>query len=294
MTVRTVLVETSFGSFESFEGDHITEHLGEFGAYQRSDLAMLLSFVRPGDCVLDIGAHIGTFSVPLGKAVGKTGKVIAFEPVSDNFELLERNVKRNRLEDIVQPVNAVVASGKFPLYINRIEGNSGATNFSHGQGEALDGIPVVSVDNWWNSQPRRSPGVQAMKIDVEGMEHEVLSSAAETIDKFRPVVHFEVFSGRRDLLVALNEFFSLRGYQFFINRSFRDSPTDAFKLAHLRRVGQLSLTRQYLFDVVAVDPASPRWPRHAASAFAADLRIGQLAARSRASRLRKLLQPTVR
>jgi len=294
MTTRTVLVETAFGSFESFEGDHITEHLSEFGAYQRSDLAMLLSFVRSGDCILDIGAHIGTFSVPLGKAVGKTGCVIAFEPVADNFELLRRNVKRNSLEDIVQPVNAIVASGKHPLYINRIEGNSGATNFSHSQGEPLDEIQVIAIDDWWSSQAAQTTGVQVIKIDVEGMEHEVLSSAAEIIDKFHPVVHFEVFSGHHDLLAALNEFFNSRGYRFFINRAFRDSPTDTYKLAHLRRVGQLSITRQYLFDVVAVNPSSARWPRHAASAFAADLRIGQLAARSRASRLRRLVDGTDR
>ena len=100
--MRTVQIETPFGTFESFEDDHITGHLVESGAYQRSDLAMLLSFVRSGDHVLDIGAHIGTFSVPLGKAVGETGRVVAFEPVADNFELLERNILSNNLADVVR------------------------------------------------------------------------------------------------------------------------------------------------------------------------------------------------
>jgi FkbM family methyltransferase len=290
MTTRTVLVETAFGSFEGFEGDHITEHLGEFGAYQRSDLAMLLSFVRPGDCVLDIGAHIGTFSVPLGKAVGETGRVISFEPVPEHFELLRRNISRNNLDNTVQPVNAAVGNASTPLYINRVTGNSGATNFSHGAGDPMNGIPVIALDTWWGSRPGLPAGVQAIKIDVEGMEHEALSSAAKIIDESRPVVHFEVFSGRRELLDELSGFFSSRGYQFFMNRSFRDSPTDAFRLARLRRVGRLAVTRRYLFDVVAVHPDSPRWPGQASGAWATDLVIARIAARARAGDLRRLVR----
>ena len=153
---------------------------------------MLLSFVRSGDHVLDIGAHIGTFSVPLGRAVGEAGRVVAFEPVADNFELLERNILRNNLADVVEPIRAVVASRESPLYVSRIEGNSGATSFSRDHGEPVGEIPVVSVDGWWRSWTARPPSVQVVKIDVEGMEHEVLSSGAEMIDTFRPVVHFEV------------------------------------------------------------------------------------------------------
>jgi FkbM family methyltransferase len=283
MTVRTTRVDTPFGSLESFEGDHITEHLIEFGAYQRSDLAMLLSFVRRGDCVLDVGAHIGTFTVPVGRVVGADGRVFSFEPVADHFELLSHNVVSNGLADVVKPVRAVVANGASALYVTRVAGNSGATSFSRADGDPVGDTPIVSLDSWWDSGEARPPSVEVVKIDVEGMEYEVLSGGAKLIDAFRPVVHFEVSLERRPPLDALNDFFSSRGYRFFVNCAVRNSATDAFKLAHLRHVRRLP--HPHIFDVVAVDPASSRWPRQAASVLPANLRLSTRAARARAGRM---------
>jgi FkbM family methyltransferase len=287
MTMRTTRVDTPFGSLESFEGDHITEHLVEFGAYQRSDLAMLLSFTRLGDCVLDVGAHIGTFSIPLGRAVGTSGRVVAFEPVADHFELLSHNVVNNGLTDVVKPVRAVVANGASPLYVTRVAGNSGATSFSDDHGDLVDDVPIVSLDSWWDSGEARPPSVEVVKIDVEGMEYEVLSGGAKLIDAFRPLVHFEVCLECRPPLAALNDFFSSRGYRFFVNYADRASATDVFKLGHLRRVRELP--HPHIFDVVAVDPASSRWPRQAASIFSTNFCLSTRAARARAGRLREFL-----
>jgi hypothetical protein len=58
--VETVILSTPWGSLESFAGDLITEQLHDYGAHQRSDLAFLLSLLRPGDTVVDVGAHVGT------------------------------------------------------------------------------------------------------------------------------------------------------------------------------------------------------------------------------------------
>ena len=281
--MRTTRVDTPFGRLESFEGDHITEHLIEFGAYQRSDLAMLLSFVRQGDCVLDVGAHIGTFTVPLARAVGANGRVFAFEPVADHFELLSHNVVNNGLTGVVTPVRAAVANGASPLYVMRVAGNSGATSFGSTEGDPVGDMPIVSLDSWWDSGEARPSSVEVLKIDVEGMEYEVLSGAENLIDTFRPVVHFEVCLERRPPLAELNDFFSSRGYRFFVNCAVRNSATDAFKLAHLRHVRRLP--HPHIFDVVAVDPGSSRWPRQAANVLSTNFRLSTRAARARAGRL---------
>jgi FkbM family methyltransferase len=283
--VQTVRIETPFGSFESLEGDHITGHLIEFGAYQRSDLAMLRSFVRPGDCVLDVGAHIGTFSVPLGRAVGASGRVVAFEPVAEQYELLARNITCNDLNGIVEPVRAIVASGVSPLYIVATEGNTGGTAFSREGGEPVADVPVVALDTWWRSWSARPPSVDVIKIDVEGMEYEVIASGTELIDQFRPVVHFEVDFNRRPRLALIDSFFRSRGYQFFVNPTFRDTSTDAFKLARLLRLEHLRRAAPRIFDVVAVDPASSRFPHQAGNAFLTEMHLMRLAARTRTGRL---------
>jgi len=63
MERETERVETDHGTFRSFRDDLVTRQLRRFGAHQRNELAMLLGFVRPGDRVVDVGAHVGTFSV---------------------------------------------------------------------------------------------------------------------------------------------------------------------------------------------------------------------------------------
>jgi tRNA G37 N-methylase Trm5 len=104
----TVTIETVHGSFVSRRNDHITRQLQQFSAHTRNELAMLLSLVRAGDIIIDIGAHIGTFAIPLARRVGDEGKVYAFEADSGNFTLLEKNVELNNLTARIVPVNAII------------------------------------------------------------------------------------------------------------------------------------------------------------------------------------------
>jgi Methyltransferase FkbM domain len=71
----TIAVDTTFGRIETFVDDLITNQLLQFGAHTRPELALLLSIIEPGDFVFDVGAHIGTFSAPVARRVGPTGKV---------------------------------------------------------------------------------------------------------------------------------------------------------------------------------------------------------------------------
>jgi SAM-dependent methyltransferase len=61
----TTVVKTIFGPIVSFENDLITAQLETFGAHTRNELAMLLRCVEPGDLILDIGAHVGTYTLQL-------------------------------------------------------------------------------------------------------------------------------------------------------------------------------------------------------------------------------------
>src|ERR1700722_18443003 len=93
--VQTEVIDTPWGTLEAFSGDLITKHLRKFGAHQRSDLALILSLLRRDDHVIDVGAHIGTFTIPIAQAVGEHGTVTAVEPVSAHLDVLRRNVARN-------------------------------------------------------------------------------------------------------------------------------------------------------------------------------------------------------
>lgn len=57
--------------------------------------------LKEGDVVIDAGAFPGVFTIYAAKKVGPEGKVIAFEPIPKNFEVLKENVELNRLNNVV-------------------------------------------------------------------------------------------------------------------------------------------------------------------------------------------------
>lgn len=92
------LVKGVFGEFEIYAHDAgIRLGLKQFGAYQGSNLSMLLDALPKGGRVLDLGAHVGTFCVAIAKKVGSHGKVIAVEGTPSTFAILERNITSNEV-----------------------------------------------------------------------------------------------------------------------------------------------------------------------------------------------------
>ena len=64
---------------------------------------------KEGDIVVDVGAHIGRYTIISSKRIGQSGKVIAIEPHPSNFEMLNRNIKLNGLTNVI-PLNYAVNS----------------------------------------------------------------------------------------------------------------------------------------------------------------------------------------
>lgn len=265
-------VETPIGTFWGFRGDTVTEHLRRFGAHTRNELAMVLSFLRPGDVVLDAGAHIGTFAIPMGDRVGPRGRVYAFEGSAETFALLERNVAANDRHGVIEAHWAVVADrpGRFEPVTRRA--NSGATFFLEAGGGGRTAVPtdsgasggqgacgpaVVVLDQWL---PGRTERLDLIKIDVEGMEPRVLAGATVLLKRFRPLVYVEV---NRDALARQGETaerlesqLGRLGYHFFRNAEMRNSASDRFlvrRLEHLADGGPM-------YDLLAVHVDSDRYP----------------------------------
>jgi FkbM family methyltransferase len=256
---RVVTVSTSFGPIRCWDGEPITDQLRTYGAHQRSDLAMVLSFIRAGDWVMDIGAHIGTFAVPIGKAVGPTGRVFAFEPVPDHVELLRENVRLNDLGDVVSPVHALVTQSHSALRVKRNPGKSGTTSFSPSDGEPFSGAQQIGLDSWWDGCDDQTRSIDLIKIDVEGMEYDVLRSGEHLVASQKPVVVFEFLDAPERSWTELHEFFADLGYDLFVNLSVRNGPDDVFKLVPLQGESHPTLPRP-LVDVVAVPAGSDRHP----------------------------------
>src|SRR5713101_7274358 len=100
------------------------------GRYEVDEIAFVRSVLKPGDTAIDVGAHIGFFTMQMAAMVGPTGAVYAFEPFDSNANLFERSVAENRFGDRVVFQRAAVgaSSGTATLTFTPESLNSGGAS----------------------------------------------------------------------------------------------------------------------------------------------------------------------
>lgn len=149
-------------------------HAVEREDYTKQDFA-----VRDTDTVIDIGANIGAFAVYAAHRASR-GRVLAFEPASDNFELLARNAALNRLANL-SPVRAAVAGRTGTLTLFRASG-SGAHSTTVGRLSATTGTETVEAISLEDVFARyQVDRCHLMKLNCEGAEFDILHSAPAAI-----------------------------------------------------------------------------------------------------------------
>lgn len=184
------------------------------GTYEPLVAAAVARIVRPGWTVLDIGAHVGFFTLLMAKIVGDSGHVIAFEAHPDNAAALEVNVKRNRLDHRVQVVNKAV-SDVDGTFVNLYPGR-GSTSEWNIVGHDVDGrttepalvVPTVSLDGYLGAMTK----IGFTKIDIEGAESLALKGMEQQIKRDNPLLIIEIHSA--SALDGVNMLKS-HGYQLY-------------------------------------------------------------------------------
>lgn len=157
-----------------------------YGEWAEGELRILGQMLRPGDVVLDIGANIGTHTVYFARQVVPQGVVLAFEPQRLIFQNLCANLALNGLANVIALQKGVGRqAGRVPLPVidPRQSVNFGSFHLKdHPHGEPVD---VIRIDDL------PLAGCRLMKIDVEGMECDVLEGARQTIARYRPAMLVE-------------------------------------------------------------------------------------------------------
>ena len=159
-----------------------------FGTYHYDRLLKSLKYVRDFNCAIDVGAHIGMWSVPLSR---KFKKVIAFEPDPENFKCLVKN-----------------SQDRFTMHICALGNTTGSVfieqdlrNTGKNYVDVLSGhnqVPILKLDSF-HLEP------DYIKIDCEGYEYFVLQGAEETLKKHHPVVIVEVGPSENTDRYGINE-----------------------------------------------------------------------------------------
>ena len=147
---------------------------------------------KQGDIVVDIGAHMGRYTIISSKRVGTNGKVVAIEAHPGNFEMLNRNIKLNQLTNVI-PLNYAVYSKETKIKLYLPEEDSGYTIYNTimsnraGTEDKFVEVNANTLDCLLQLDQIREEEVNWVKIDVEGAEFEVLKGATNVLSKSKDI-----------------------------------------------------------------------------------------------------------
>jgi FkbM family methyltransferase len=152
--------------------------------YERATTELFKEVLQPGMVFVDVGANIGYFSLLAAKLVGPDGKVYAFEPEPGNHGLLRKNIELNSYSN-VQTIQKAVSdkSESTLLFLSALDTGSHSlySEAARGKQESVE-ITTTSIDEFLESEGW--PGIDLMKIDVEGAELGVLEGMGSLVERF--------------------------------------------------------------------------------------------------------------
>ena len=159
------------------------------GTYEPHTTDLINRLLPRHGYAIDIGANVGALTLVMAKVVGPNGKVFAFEPSPLTFERLVYNIKLNpEFRNVIRSYNIGLSDVEETLYWRASTRNMGNGSLLESSGIP---VPVKALDT---VIPQSIPSIDFIKIDVEGMEYEVIHGGIETIKRYKPVICFEALS----------------------------------------------------------------------------------------------------
>ena len=180
-------------------------------SYERKMRAPLFK-IEPDDVWLDCGAQIGSFSVRAAKNGAK--KIIAIEPEQDNHAMLKENISRNKFQNVIQVEKCAIVGD--PEAVNhKIHLNKTTSTYRHTllpvkKTTGSEEVPAVSLKDLFD----KYPDINAVKVDIEGSEVDVLRSMDWSATQVKKLVfeysldHHPVMSKFYDLIDHMKGYFT--------------------------------------------------------------------------------------
>jgi FkbM family methyltransferase len=202
--------------------DYIGRAIYQHGYYEPELVALLGRLLKPGMVFLDVGAHVGQYTLAASPLVGKSGGVHCFEPDPETYRWLCLNIQANHLANVVPNQMAVAdQSGKKQFFFATSQ-DIGSNSLSrpsalHDSGRSTE-VRCTTVDQYLLQ--RNIPHVDVMKIDIEGAELPMLAGATKLLHREdAPVILVEFEAERQKAFgnscAALADALTDCGYQLF-------------------------------------------------------------------------------
>lgn len=171
--------------------------------YENEELGLFVRCLKPGMNVLDIGANIGIYSLVADKLVGGTGRVWAFEPSTEAYNMLLANLSLNKVASVVaekialsDTVGSTAILKRDPgykdgeRYLSMRKEAAPRENTASGDSGDSETVEVTTLDGYMHAGGDRWPRIDFIKMDVEGLEYSVLRGAKTVLAKNDGIVLF--------------------------------------------------------------------------------------------------------
>lgn len=200
--------KTRSGEMMFMENDlQIGRSLAKYGEVNYFKTEFLKKLLSDKDVVIDVGANIGSITVPLAKAVPE-GYVLALEPHNFSYFMLCGNVALNQLTNVQAFNRAAGENSKLICYFPSVDVNSEVDmsqiklatilNAKDSEGRKCENpISAIGIDDLKLSKPK------LIKVSAQGMEVAVLRGGRITIDRATPVLYVSFQENKEDILKFL-------------------------------------------------------------------------------------------
>ena len=198
----------------------IQQHIYFLGYFDPMGIRFIKNQLYEGEVFIDIGANVGAYSLVASRLVGRSGKVIAFEPVGTIFQRLTENISLNRLTNIIAEKRAVLDNnGMIDIYLSDRQ-NMGMSSIFHFNSESgkSEKVEAVSMDDY--IEKRGISRISLIKIDIEGSEMLALKGMQRILERFHPKILIELkeetFTNSGYQAKNIIDFLVKAGYNMFI------------------------------------------------------------------------------
>lgn len=217
------VVESRYGKLIASRIDvYLGRSLFEYGEFSEGEVELFRQIIKPDHVVCDVGANIGAHTLAFSKMAKH---VYAFEPVPKIFYALCGMVTLNDLDNVTCYNSAIgekEGTLSYPDVHFGVDNNLGSTTLTAFKGErGVAAFPLTTPCHF-------------LKVDVEGMELQVLKGAQDMIREYQPAMYIE--NDREEKSEELIDFIKTLGYHPYwhcpslYNRdNFRQNPIDIFK-----------------------------------------------------------------
>ena len=174
--------------------------------------------INSGDTVLDIGAHIGYYTLISAKIIGESGKVFSFEANPANYAILKKNIEVNGYHNVTAIETAISDfQGNAKLFFERSSNTRWSSIYNiHGEGKYID-VGVSTVDEILKDY---TGSINFIKLDIEGAEMAALRGLTNILNKNREIKIVVEF--RPSILIRAGivpqeflDYFATNGFQLF-------------------------------------------------------------------------------